>query len=489
MPLILTINADNLSLRYQCFEMVGEVCLAKGKFDRLNNSIPELIYERHDGDSYQLEVPQVTYDNVFSFIPATLLDKEHGIIDDISVIAAVGHCVVHGGVHFAESQLITPLTEGLIEQNNHLAPLHNPFNLKGIRSCRKIMPDTPQVAVFDTAFHQSIPDYAQVYPIPYEFYMEHDIRRYGFHGISHRYVSHRAAKMLGRSLSNLKLISCHLGNGCSVTAIDGGRSVDTSMGFTPLEGLMMGTCSGDIDPAIIFHLVRKHGMSIGDIEELLTKNSGLLGISGVELDIRELLNTTIMDNERILLALKMFCYRVSQYIGKYVASLGGLDALIFTGEIGGNMARIRSKICEKLGFLGIEIDPNKNSNRVCEKEINRDNATVQTLLIPTNEELMIARDTLDLVQQPPEQIDQITRFSRLVKMAEKRDEQPVSVQLLDQPNQKDDVEPHPQNSKLQQPLALVDGQGTIEHPELKGTTDTEPPVAPSAWLSVYNEKK
>ena len=486
MPLILTINADNTSLKYQCFEMVGEVCLAKGKFDRINDSIPELNYERHDGDSYKLEVPQVTYDNVFSFIPATLLDKEHGIIDDISVIAAVGHCVVHGGVHFTESQLITPLTEGLIEQNNHLAPLDNPFNLKGIRSCRRIMPDTPQVAVFDTAFHRSIPDYAQVYPIPYEFYVKHDIRRYGFHGISHRYVSQRAAEMLGRSLSNLKLISCHLGSSCSVAAIDGGRSIDTSMGFTPLEGLMMGTCSGDLDPAIIFHLVRKHSMPIDSIEELLTKNSGLRGISGVELDIRELLNTTSMDDERILLALKMFCYRVSQYIGKYVASLGGLDALIFTGEIGENMARIRSKICEKLGFLGIEIDPNKNSNRVCEKEINRDNATVQTLLIPTNEELMIARDTLDLVQRPPEQIDKITQFSRLVEMVEKRDEYPVSTQLFDQPKQKESAEPHRQSSQLQQPL--IDGQAPIESSELKGTMDTEPPVAPSAWLSVYNEK-
>jgi len=486
MSLILTINVDNVSLEYQCFEMIGEICLAKGKFDRINNSIPELTYERHDGDSYKLEVPQITHDNVFSFIPATLLDKEHGIIDDISAITAVGHYVVHGGIHFAESQLITPLTEGLIEQNNHLAPLHNPFSLKGIRLCRKIMPDIPQVAVFDTAFHRTIPDYAQVYPIPYEFYVEHDIRRYGFHGISHRYVSHRAAEMLGRSLSDLKLISCYLGNGCSITAIDGGQSVDTSMGFTPLEGLMMGTCSGNIDPAIIFHLARKHGMSIGDIEELLTKNSGLRGISGVELDFRELLNTTSMDNERVLLALKMFCYSVSQYIGKYVASLGGLDVLIFTGEIGENMARIRSKICEKLGFLGIEIDPNKNGNRVCEKEINRDNATVQTLLIPTNSELMIARDTLDLVQKPPEQIDQITQFSRLVEIVEKRDTLPASTQLLDQPNQKGNTEPSHQNSKPKQPL--IDGR-PVEPPELKGSMNTEPPFAPSAWLSIYNEKQ
>ena len=487
MPLILTINADNTSLEFKCFEMIGEVCLASGKFSDINNSNPELTYERHDGDSYKLEVPQITYDNVFSFVSATLLDKEHGIIDDMSAITAVGHCVIHGGTHFTESQLITPLTEGLMEQNNHLAPLHNPFNLKGVRLCRKIMPDTPQVAVFDTAFHQSIPDYALVYPIPYEFYIEHGIRRYGFHGISHRYVSHRAADLVGRPLSNLKLISCHLGNSCSITAIDGGCSVDTSMGFTPLEGLMMSTCSGNIDPSIIFHLAREHGMSIDDIEAFLTENSGLRGISGLELDFREFLNTTSIDDARVMLALKMFCYRVSQYIGKYVASLGGLDALIFTGEIGGNMARIRSKVCEKLGFLGIEVDPNKNSNRVCEKEISRDGATVQTFLIPTNVELMIARETLDLVQKPPERIDRVTQFSRLMEIVEKRDACPAEFsQLLEQPNQKGNSKLRNQN--LQSEQTRIYGRQPVESLELEGTMDIEPPFAPSAWLSIYNEK-
>ena len=378
--------------------MTDEVCLAKGQIDRLSSPSPNLLYERHDGLTHQTNVPPMEYEAVFHSIFEILLDTERGILQNLNDIAAVGHRVVHGGSRFAESVLITPEVETAINQCVPLAPLHNPYNLGGIRACRQALPNAAHIAVFDTAFHQTIPDYAYMYALPYLLYEQHGIRRYGFHGTSHRYVSMRTAEILGRPLTSLKLITCHLGNGCSITAVDRGKSVDTSMGLTPLEGLMMGTRCGDIDPAIIFHLMEEGQMSADSINQMLNRESGLLGISGVASDVRDLFQAISKGNPQAVLALKMFSYRVRQYIGKYAAVLGGLDALIFTAGIGENAPSIRATICENLGFLGVHLDEKKNQSAEVEKAIHQEDTPVKLLVIPTNEELMIARDTLDLIK-------------------------------------------------------------------------------------------
>ena len=398
MSIILTINAGSSSVKYQCFEMADEVCLARGQVDRLGSPSPNLFYERHDNVTHQTDVPPMEYESVFHSIFATLLDTEKGILQNLNDIVAVGHRVVHGGSRFAESALITSEVETAINQCVPLAPLHNPYNLGGIRACRQALPNAAHVAVFDTAFHQTMPDYAYMYALPRSLHERYGIRRYGFHGTSHQYVATRAAEILGRPLTSLKLITCHLGNGCSITAVDQGKSVDTSMGLTPLEGLMMGTRCGDIDPAIIFHLMEEGQMSADTINQTLNRESGLLGISGVASDVRDLLRAVSEGNPQAALALKMFAYRVRQYIGKYAAVLGGLDALIFTAGIGENAASIRSTICENLGFLGIHLDQAENESSQVEKAIHQKDAPVKLLVIPTNEELMIARDTLRLIE-------------------------------------------------------------------------------------------
>lgn len=396
MQYILTINAGSSSVKFQCFEMETEVCLARGQVDRLNSPQPSLSYERHDGITCQTDIPQLGLGAVFRLIFKTLLDTTSGVLKKVDEIAAVGHRVVHGGSYFAESTYITPEVEAAIVDCVSLAPLHNPYNLEGINACREIAPNAQHIAVFDTAFHQTIPDYAYMYPLPYHLYEQHGIRRYGFHGTSHRYVSMRAAELLGTPLSTLKLISCHLGSGCSITAVDQGKSVDTSMGFTPLEGLMMGTRCGDIDPALVFHLIEQHHISPEALNRMLNRESGLLGVSGISSDIRDLFDAGSDGNAE--LALNMFCYRVRQYIGKYIATLGGLDALIFTAGIGENAPRIRSKICENLEFIGIQLDEARNQSDTLEKTIHDVNSPVHILVIPTDEELMIARDTVELIQ-------------------------------------------------------------------------------------------
>ena len=398
MSIILTINAGSSSVKYQCFEMTDELCLAKGQIDRLGSPSPNLSYERHDGIIYQTDVPAMEYEAVFPSIFETLLDTEKGVLQNLNDIIAVGHRVVHGGSRFAESALITPEVETAIDQCVPLAPLHNPYNLGGIRACRQALPNAAHVAVFDTAFHQTIPDYAYMYALPYSLYEQHGIRRYGFHGTSHRYVSARAAEALGRPSTSLKLITCHLGNGCSITAVNQGKSIDTSMGLTPLEGLMMGTRSGDIDPAIIFHLMEQGEMSADEINQTLNRESGLLGVSGVASDVRDLFRAVSEGKSQAALALQMFSYRVKQYVGKYAAVLGGLDALVFTGGIGENASSIRTAICENLGFLGIHLDEEKNQSGDVENSIHQADAPVKLLVIPTNEELMIARDTLRLIE-------------------------------------------------------------------------------------------
>ena len=398
MPIILTINAGSSSVKYQCFEMTDEVCLARGQIDRLGSPSPNLFYERRDSVTHQTSIPPMEYEAVFPSIFETLLDAEKGVLENLNDIVAVGNRVVHGGSRFAKSALITPEVETAINQCVPLAPLHNPYNLGGIRACRQVLPNAAHAAVFDTAFHQTMPNYAYMYALPRSLYEQYDIRRYGFHGTSHRYVSMRAAEILGRPLTSLKLITCHLGNGCSITAVDRGKSVDTSMGLTPLEGLMMGTRCGDIDPAIIFHLMEEGQMSADTINQMLNRESGLLGVSGVASDVRDLFQAVSGGNPQATLALKMFSYRVRQYIGKYAAVLGGLDALIFTAGIGENAPSIRATTCENLGFLGIHLDEAKNQSNEVEKAIHREDAPVKLLVIPTNEELMIARDTLRLIE-------------------------------------------------------------------------------------------
>ena len=379
--------------------MTDEVCLAKGQVDRLGSPSPNLSYERHDNVTYQTDVPPMEYEAIFPSIFEILLNTQKGVLKNLNDIIAVGHRVVHGGSRFAESALITPEVETAINQCVPLAPLHNPYNLGGIRACRQALPNAAHVAVFDTAFHQTMPDYAYMYALPRSLYEQHGIRRYGFHGTSHQYVSTRAAEILGHPLTSLKLITCHLGNGCSITAVDQGKSVDTSMGLTPLEGLMMGTRCGDIDPAIIFHLMEEGQMSADTINQMLNRESGLLGVSDVASDVRDLFKAVSEGNPQAALALKMFSYRVRQYIGKYAAVLGGLDALAFTAGIGENASSIRATICENLDFLGIHLDEEKNRSREIEKAIHQTDAPVKLLVIPTNEELMIARDTLRLIEE------------------------------------------------------------------------------------------
>jgi acetate kinase len=377
--------------------MDGEICLAKGLLDKLNMAKSSLSHEAIGKAKYEIETDSLNYETALKLGIDALLDSKHGVINSIDEISAVGHRVVHGAEKFSKSTIITEEVESTIRGCFQLAPLHNPPNLMGFLACKMILPNIPHVAVFDTAFHQTMPEYAYLYAIPYRLYTEYSIRRYGFHGTSHRYVANRAEKLLGKSLESLKIITCHLGNGCSITAVSEGKSVDTSMGLTPLEGLVMGTRSGDIDPALVFFLMDRLGMDFQQVDSLLNKESGLLGLSGKSRDVRDLLKASENGDKRSKLALKVFCYRVRKYIGAYAAAMGGLDAVIFTAGIGENAVQLRKEICEDLEFMGIEFDPEKNKSEEREKFINTENSKVKVLVIPTNEELLIARDTLEIV--------------------------------------------------------------------------------------------
>jgi len=377
--------------------MDGEVCLAKGLLDKLNMEKSSLSHEAIGKAKYKIETDSLNYESALKLVIDTLLDSNHGVISSTEEISAVGHRVVHGAEKFSESTIITEEVEATIEECFPLAPLHNPPNFMGISACKHILPDIPHVAVFDTAFHQAMPEHAYLYAIPYNLYKEHSIRRYGFHGTSHRYVANRAAQLLGQSLESLKIITCHLGNGCSIAAVSQGQSVDTSMGLTPLEGLVMGTRSGDIDPALVFFLMEKLGMTYQQVDNLLNKESGLLGLSGNSRDVRDLIEASENGDRQSKLALTIFCYRVKKYIGAYAAAMGGLDAVIFTAGIGENASRIRVDICDGLEFMGIELDSEKNKSEESEKFINTENSKVTILVVPTNEELLIARDTLEIV--------------------------------------------------------------------------------------------
>ncbi len=396
---VLVLNSGSSSVKYQFIETSTREVLAKGQVERIGMDDAVLTHIRADGDTVKISAEILDHNIAIEYVIAVLLSKNHGVIKDKSEIEAVGHRVVHGGEAFSGSVLITDEVIEEIRENIELAPLHNPHNLRGILACKRLLPNTPQVAVFDTAFHQKMPEYAFIYGLPYELYKKYKIRRYGFHGTSHRYVSKRASEILGIPLEKLKIITAHLGNGCSMSAVKFGVSVDTSMGFTPLEGLLMGTRSGDIDPAVVIYLMSKEGLTMAEINALLNKHSGLLGISGVSSDMREIINEMKNGNPRAKLAFEVFCYRVKKYIGAYSAVMGGVDAIVFTAGIGENSPDVRKNVCEDLEYLGVKIDDEKNNSPEKEKIITTDDSKVKVLVIPTNEELVIALDTAEIVSK------------------------------------------------------------------------------------------
>ena len=395
---ILVINAGSSSLKYQLLNPETEEVLAKGLCERIGID-GKFTYKPEGKQAIKdADVAMPTHSEAIKAVLDALVDADNGVIASMKEIDAVGHRVVHGGEKFAKSVLLTDEVMAAIEECNPLAPLHNPANIIGIKACQDLMPGTPMVAVFDTAFHQTMPPVAYTYALPYEYYENDSVRRYGFHGTSHKYVSQRAAAMLGKPIEELKLVSCHLGNGSSVTAIDGGKSVDTSMGFTPLAGLPMGTRCGDIDAGIMEYLMNKHGMDITEMLSIMNKKSGVLGISGVSSDFRDLEVAASEGNTRAALAVDAFEYSVRKLIGSYAAVMGGVDAVIFTAGVGENGIGNRANIVKGLEFMGIKMDAEKNKVRGEETDVSADDATVRTLIIPTNEELMIALDTAALVK-------------------------------------------------------------------------------------------
>lgn len=395
---VLVINCGSSSLKYQVFDMQTETVLAKGNVERIGIDGAFLKYRRGDEDTITVEAEIPNHEVAIQLVFDALTNESYGVLKSTAEIEAVGHRVVHAGEKYASSVLIDDDVMAALRECIELAPLHNPPNIVGIEVAQKLMPNVKHVGVFDTAFHQTMPDYAYMYALPYELYEQYRVRRYGFHGTSHKYVAERAAAILGRPISELKLITCHLGNGASVTAVDHGKSVDTSMGFTPLEGLIMGTRSGDVDPAVVTFVQDKEGLTSEQVNNLLNKQSGVFGISGVSSDFRSLEEASEEGNKRAALAMEMFAYRVRKYIGAYAAAMGGVDAIVFTAGLGENSAQMRQDICAGLEFLGVKLDAERNSVRGKEVDFSADDAKVRTLLVPTNEELMIARDTVALVQ-------------------------------------------------------------------------------------------
>lgn len=394
---VLVLNCGSSSIKYQFIDTIEKVALAKGLVERIGMSSAVLSHTRYDGDTIKIVGEILDHQIAVEYVLGVMLSKNHGVIDNKSDIEAVGHRVVHGGESFTGSVLITDEVIQVLQDNIELAPLHNPPNLKGIQAVKRILPDTPQVGVFDTAFHIKMPPKAFLYGIPYELYKKYKIRRYGFHGTSHLYVSNKAAEMLGKKVEDLKIVTAHLGNGCSMAAIDKGISIDTTMGFTPLEGLLMGTRSGDLDPSLILYIMGKEGLSLNEAGTLLNKHSGLIGISGESSDMREIQNAMKEGHKRSTYAFEIFCYRIKKYLGSYAAAMGGLDVFIFTGGIGENSVEVREEVCKNLEFLGIELDLDKNKNK--EEIISTDKSKVKVMRVPTNEELLIALDTSHIVEE------------------------------------------------------------------------------------------
>ena len=395
---ILVINAGSSSLKYQLIDMETETVMAKGLCERIGRQA-HLKHTPLIGGKpvFNEDVPMPTHAEAIAAVIDKLTSAEYGVVGSMKEIDAVGHRVVHGGEKFASSVLITDEVMAALEDCTPFAPLHNPANIIGINACRDVMGDVPMVAVFDTAFHQTMPGKAYMYAIPYKYYTDDGIRRYGFHGTSHRYVSGRCAELMGKPIEELKIVSCHMGNGSSLAAIDGGKCVDTSMGFTPLVGLPMGTRCGDLDPGVMQFIMNKYGMNIDDMLTMLNKESGVLSISGVSPDFRDLDGAAAEGNERAKLALDMLHYWVAKVAGSYVAAMNGVDAIIFTAGIGENSASSRKAICEYFGYLGITIDSEANAKRGEDICISTPDSKVKVFVIPTNEELVIARDTKDIV--------------------------------------------------------------------------------------------
>ena len=393
---VLVINCGSSSLKYQLINMDGEKVLAKGLVERIGIKGSLLKHEKPGLDKLVIEEDLKNHKEAVNLMLKALLDEKYGAVSSPDEIDAVGHRVVHGAEKFAYSVLIDDEVIDTMKECIGLAPLHNPPNIIGIEACKELLPDAPMVGVFDTAFHQTMPPVSFIYPLPYELYEELKIRRYGFHGTSHQYVSERVAELTGKSLEGTKIVTCHLGNGASLTAIKDGKSFDTSMGMTPLEGLVMGTRCGDIDPAIVTFLMNKKNMTAEEVDNLMNKKSGVLGISGVSNDFRDIEAEADKGNERARLALDKFAYTVRKYIGSYAAAMGGLDYLVFTAGLGENSPPARKQVCDGLEFLGVKLDDEKNNTRGKEVEISKDGSKVKVFVIPTNEEVMIARDTQKL---------------------------------------------------------------------------------------------
>lgn len=397
---ILVLNCGSSSVKYKLLDMESNEELGSGGVEKIGMKGSFLKHKRKDGQKVMLKGEILEHQTAVEYILGVLTSQKHGAVESLEEINAVGHRVVHGGEKFNSSVLITDDVIQKIVECIDIAPLHNPPNLAGINAINELLPNVPQVAVFDTAFHQTMPEYAYMYGIPYSLYTKYGIRRYGFHGTSHRYVSQRACDFLGLDCSKTKMITAHIGNGASVTAIENGKSVDTSMGFTPIEGLMMGTRSGDVDLGVVTFLMEKEMIGSASVSTLFNKHSGVLGISGLSSDMRDIENAIANGNERAKLALEMYEYRIKKYIGSYIAALNGVDVIVFTGGVGENQTGTRQKVCESLSFMGVKIDKELNAaSRGKEVLLSTPDSTVKVVVIPTDEEFMIASDTLEIVNQ------------------------------------------------------------------------------------------
>ena len=396
---VLVLNCGSSSIKYKLFDMDHKAVIAQGGIEKigLKDSFLKLTLPNGEKKILEKDIPEHTAG--VEFILQTLTGAEYGVVKSMDEIDAVGHRMVHGGEKFSQSVLLTPEVLAAFEACNDLAPLHNPANLKGVHAISAILPNVPQVGVFDTAFHQTMPDYAYMYAVPYELYQKYGVRRYGFHGTSHRYVSKRVCEFLGVKPEGQRIITCHIGNGGSITAIKDGKSVDTSMGLTPLEGLMMGTRSGDIDGGAVTYIMEKEHLDAAGMSNLLNKKSGVLGIFGESSDMRDLEAAAAAGNPKALLAERMYFYRMKKYIGSYAAALGGVDIIVFTGGVGENQASARWAACEGLEFMGVELDAERNKVRGEEAIISTDDSKVKVVVIPTDEELMIASDTMDILKK------------------------------------------------------------------------------------------
>ena len=394
----LVINCGSSSLKYQLIDMSTEECMVQGLVERIGIEGSVLTQKVEGREKYIINTEIKNHKEAIKLVLEALIDADNGVIKSMNEISAVGHRVVHGGEKYSDSVLINDEVLQSIKDCIVLAPLHNPPNIIGIEACKELMPNTPMVAVFDTAFHQTMPKHSYICPLPYELYKKYGIRKYGFHGTSHKYVSNKVSKVIGKDIKDLKIVTCHLGNGCSLAAVKNGKSVDTSMGFTPLAGVMMGTRSGSIDPSVISFLIEQHGYTIEEVDELLNKKSGVLGISGVSSDFRDVLAAAESGNERAKLALEIFYYKVRTQIAAYAGAMGGVDVIVFTAGIGENSSITRKEILKGLEFFGFELNEENNNIRGKIQEISTEDSRVKVYVVPTNEELMIARDTAKLVK-------------------------------------------------------------------------------------------